>query len=216
MTVVEAANTATVHVQTSGVNDATEAHVHNAPAGENASAPLLTLMKDPAVASHWSLEQQGITQADRDALANDRLYVDVHTPGAVNGALRGQLSLDEQTAPPPPPPPPPPTVTLAQLQSTIFTPSCSGCHTGGGSVLPSSMNLSNAAASYAALVGIASTEQPDVQRVNPGNPDASYVVRKLEGTPGITGDRMPLGGAPLSAALIADVRAWITAGALNN
>jgi hypothetical protein len=55
-----------------------------------------------------------------------------------------------------------------------------------------------------------------VQRVNPGDPDASYLVRKLEGAPGISGDRMPLGGAPLGAALIADVRAWIAAGAAND
>jgi mono/diheme cytochrome c family protein len=107
-------------------------------------------------------------------------------------------------------------VTLAQLQSTIFTPICSGCHTGGGAALPSSMNLSNSAASHAALVGVASTEQPAVQRVSPGDPDASYLVRKLEGAPGITGERMPLGGAAISAELIADVRAWITAGAPNN
>jgi len=213
MTVNGATSTATVHVQTTGVDDATEAHVHNAPAGENASAPLLTLMKDPALASHWSLEQQSITQADRDALANNTLYVDVHTPSAPNGALRGQLSLDAET---PTPPPPPPAVTLTQLQSTIFTPICSSCHTGGGSTLPSSMNLSSAAASFAALVGVASTQQPSVQRVNAGNPDDSYLVRKLEGTPGITGARMPFGGAPLDAALIANVRAWITAGAANN
>jgi len=214
MTVNEAASTASVHVRTSGVDDATEAHVHDAPAGENASAPLLTLMKDPAAASHWSIEGQAITQANRDALAADRLYVDVHTPGALDGALRGQLSLGGQA--PPPPPPPPPAVTLAQLQSTIFTPICSGCHTGGGAALPSSMDLSNSAASHAALVGVASTEQPAVQRVSPGDADASYLVRKLEGTSGITGGRMPLGGAPLSAELIADVRAWITAGAPNN
>lgn len=208
MTVDEAANTATVHVQTTGADDATEAHVHNAPVGENASAPLLTLLKDPALASHWSLEQQTITPADRDAMANDRLYVDVHTPASPGGALRGQLSLDAEIAEP--------TVTLTELQATIFTPTCSGCHTGGGASLPSSMNLSNAAASYAALVGIASTEQPSLQRVNAGNPDASYLVHKIEGAAGITGERMPLGGAPLDAALIADVRAWITAGALNN
>lgn len=207
MTIDETANTATVHVQTSGVDDATEAHVHNAPAGENASAPLLTLLKDPALASHWSVEQQSITQADRDALANDTLYVDVHTPGAPNGALRGQLSLDAQTTTP---------VTLTQLQTTIFTPTCSGCHTGGGASLPSSMNLSSAADSFAALVGVASTQQPSLQRVNPGNPDDSYLVRKLEGAAGISGARMPLGGAPLDPALIADVRAWISAGAPNN
>lgn len=213
MTVNETANTATVHAQTTGVDDATEAHVHNAPAGENASAPLLTLMKDPALASHWLLEQQSITQADRDALANDRLYVDVHTPAAPSGALRGQLTLDAEA---PTPPPPPPAVTLSQLQTAIFTPSCSGCHTGGGASLPSSMNLSSAAAAYAALVGVASTEQPSLQRVTAGNPDASYLVRKLEGGPGISGGRMPLGGAPLDPALIANVRAWITAGAPNN
>lgn len=211
MTVNETANTATVHVQSTGVDDATEAHVHNAPAGENASAPLLTLMKDPAVASHWLLEQQSITQADRDALAADRLYVDVHTPASPNGAMRGQLAVDGE-----PPTPPPPAVTLAQLQATIFTPTCSGCHTGGGGALPASMNLSNAAASFAALVGVASTEQPALQRVNAGNADDSYLVRKLEGGPSITGARMPLGGAALDPALIANVRAWITAGAQNN
>lgn len=214
MTVNGTTNTATVHVQTTGVDDATEAHVHNAPAGENATSPLLTLMKDPAVASHWLLEQQAVTQADRDALASDRLYVDVHTPAAPSGALRGQLSLD--TEEPTPPPPPPPAVTLAQLQATIFTPSCAGCHTGGGASLPSSMNLSSAAATHAALVGVASTEQPALQRVNVGNPDSSYLVRKIEGGPDITGSRMPLGGAALDPALIANVRAWIAAGAQNN
>ena len=214
MTVDTEASTATVHVRTTGVDDATEAHLHNAPAGENATAPLYSLMKDPALATHWSLEQQAITQADIDALGNDRLYVDVHTPAAPDGALRGQLSLDADA--PPPPPPPPPAVTLAELQSTIFTPSCSGCHTGGGATLPSSMNLSNAAATHAALVGVASTEQPSVLRVSAGDPDASYLVLKIEGAPGITGARMPLGGAPLDATLIANVRAWIEAGAANN
>lgn len=212
MTINGATNTATIHVRTTAVDDATEAHVHNALAGENASAPLLTLMKDPTAATHWLLEQQSITQADRDALANDRLYVDVHTPGAPNGALRGQLSLDGET----PTPPPPPSVTLTQLQTTIFTPICSGCHTGGGSSLPSSMNLSSASASFAALVGVASTQQPSVQRVNAGNPDDSYLVRKIEGAPGITGARMPFGGAPLDATQLANVRAWISAGAQNN
>ncbi len=215
MTVDEAANTATVHVQTTGVDDATEAHVHNAAAGENATAPLFSLMKDPAAPTHWLLEGQSVTQADRDALAADRLYVDVHTPAALAGALRGQLSLNA-AAPPPPPPPPATTVTLAQLQSTIFTPICSGCHSGGGSSLPSSMNLSSAAASFAALVGVASTEQPAVQRVSAGDPDASYLVRKIEGAAGITGGRMPLGGAPLDPALIANVRTWISEGAQNN
>jgi hypothetical protein len=212
MTLDGTANTATIHVQTTGVDEATEAHVHNAAAGANASSPLLSLTKDPAIASHWLLERQSITPADREALANDQLYVDVHTPASPSGALRGQLSLDAEEAIPPVPP----AVTLTQLQTTIFTPSCSGCHSGGGASLPASMNLSNAAASYAALVGVASTEQATLQRVNAGHADASYLVRKLEGGPDITGSRMPLGGAPLDPALIANLRAWIDAGALNN
>lgn len=209
MTVNETANTATVHVETTGADDATEAHVHNAPAGQNASAPLFSLMKDPTAPSHWLLEGQSVTQTDRDALTAHNLYVDVHTPAALAGALRGQLSLDRSapaaTAP-----------TLTQLQATIFTPICSVCHTGGGSSLPSSMNLSNAVATFAAIVGVASTEQPALMRVAAGNPDMSYLVHKVEGAAGITGARMPLGGAPLDPALIANVRAWITAGAQNN
>jgi hypothetical protein len=55
-----------------------------------------------------------------------------------------------------------------------------------------------------------------LQRVNASNPDNSYLVHKIEGAPSITGSRMPLGGAPLDPALIANVRAWITAGAQNN
>jgi hypothetical protein len=211
MTVNSTSSTATVQLMASGVDDATEAHVHSAPAGQNASGPLLTLTKDATTPGHWSLEQQSVTQADRTALASDGLYVDLHTPGAPNGALRGQLSLTAAESTPPPP-----TVTLAELQQTIFTPICSGCHTGGGANLPASMNLSNAAATYASLVGVASAEQPSSQRVSAGNPDTSYLVHKLEGASGIVGSRMPLGGAALDPTLIANVRAWITAGALNN
>ncbi len=39
-------------------------------------------------------------------------------------------------------------VTLAQLQTSIFTPLCANCHSGGGSTLPGSLNLSSASASY--------------------------------------------------------------------
>jgi mono/diheme cytochrome c family protein len=216
-TVDQVANRATVHVNTAGADDADAAHVHIGAAGENATAALLTLTKDTASATHWLADQQAVTTTDRDALTNNRWYVDVHTPGNPGGLLRGQLSLDTQTSQPPPPPPPPvATVTLAQLQQSIFTPTCSGCHTGGGSSLPGSMNLSNAAATYAALVGVASTEIPSILRVTAGDPDNSYLVDKIEGSPGIVGSRMPQGGAPLSATLIANVRTWIAEGAQNN
>ena len=109
-------------------------------------------------------------------------------------------------------------VTLAQIQASIFTPRCTSCHDGSqpaNGFLPGAMNL-NAGASFANLVNVASQQQPSVLRVVPGNPDASYLVRKLEGAPGITGQRMPFGGPFLDAAAIAQVRAWIAAGAPNN
>jgi hypothetical protein len=36
---------------------------------------------------------------------------------------------------------------------------------------------------YSNLVGVASRQRPELLRVNPGNPDASYLVHKLGGDP---------------------------------
>jgi hypothetical protein len=110
----------------------------------------------------------------------------------------------------------PAAATLSQLQASIFTPICSVCHTGGGGALPASMNLSSAAASFAALVNVPSEQQPALMRVAPGNAAASYLVRKLEGGPNITGVRMPQGGPFLSTADVDRVKSWINAGAQNN
>jgi hypothetical protein len=108
--------------------------------------------------------------------------------------------------------------TLSQLQATVFTPICSGCHNGSnppGGALPGSQNLT-AGNSFAALVGVASLEQPSLMRVKAGDPDNSYLIRKLEGLAGISGSRMPLGGPFLDQATIDQVKSWISAGALNN
>jgi uncharacterized protein (TIGR03118 family) len=106
--------------------------------------------------------------------------------------------------------------TLTQLQAEIFGPICSGCHNGVGTSLPGVQNLTSAAATFKSFVGVPSLEQPAVDRVKSGDPDASYVVLKLEGASSISGSRMPLGGPYLSAAQIAQVESWISAGALNN
>ena len=103
-------------------------------------------------------------------------------------------------------------VTLAQLQANIFTPLCSGCHTGGGATLPSSMNLTSAAATHASLVNVTSIDEPAFKRVLPGDPTNSYIIHKLEGTQ-LVGARMPFGGPFLDQATIDQVSAWIQAGA---
>lgn len=107
-------------------------------------------------------------------------------------------------------------VTLTDIQATVFGPRCSGCHSGPtGNNLPSGMNLSDSNASHAALVDVSSL-QVAMDRVEPGNPDNSYLIRKLEGGPGIVGSRMPQGGPFLDQATIDMIRQWISDGAPNN
>jgi hypothetical protein len=96
-----------------------------------------------------------------------------------------------------------------QIQDTIFTPVCTGCHAGASA--PQGLRL-DAGNSYALLVGVASNEVPSLQRVAPGDPDASYLVQKVEGTAAV-GGRMPLGGPPLPQESIDLIRQWIAAGA---
>ena len=50
--------------------------------------------------------------------------------------------------------------TLTSIQDNVFTPRCSGCHNGSGTTLPGVLNLTSAAASHAALVGVASRQSP--------------------------------------------------------
>lgn len=120
--------------------------------------------------------------------------------------------------PPPPPPPPPPGAsfgpTFSAIQAGLFTPTCAtvGCHSGANP--DADLNL-EAANSYAMLVGIASSQQAGVQRVNAGNPDMSYLVQKLEGAAGITGGQMPPGGA-IPQPDIDSVRLWISDGAIDD
>jgi hypothetical protein len=109
----------------------------------------------------------------------------------------------------PPPPAPPANNDFQQIQDTIFTPICTGCHVGANA--PRGLRL-DAANSYSLLVNVASSEVPGLLRVNPGNPGQSYLVQKIEGTAAV-GGRMPLGGAPLPQASIDLVRQWIAAGA---
>ena len=198
-------NRASIHLNSTGVDDADMAHIHTGAAG-TLGPVLISLTKHSVQMGHWSAEEQAITAADLTAFSSGNWYANIHTPANTGGEIRGQITTTAT----------PPATTLSQLQSTIFTPICATCHTGGGATLPASLNLSSAAASYAALVGVASTQQPAVLRVAPNNVAGSYLVQKLEGAPGITGERMPLFGQALSQATIDTVKSWINSGAPNN
>lgn len=103
--------------------------------------------------------------------------------------------------------------TLQSIQDNVFTPLCSSCHTGPTSaILPSGLDLTSLSMSYLGLVNTPSLEVGSLDRVEPGNPNASYLVQKIEGTAAV-GVRMPATGVPLDAAAIAAIRQWITNGA---
>jgi mono/diheme cytochrome c family protein len=102
-------------------------------------------------------------------------------------------------------------VTLASLQQNIFGAICTNCHTGSNA--PRGLRLDSEENSYAFLVKHAADEVPELMRVNPGNPNTSYIIRKLEGASGIVGSRMPLGGPYLNQVQINSVRDWIANGA---
>ena len=299
-TVNRSTGTVTLHLNASGADDATAAHIHNAPAGENGPV-LIPLQQDPLDAGHWLVSGAQLDDAGLAEYRDGRLYVNLHTPANPGGEIRGQIvppeaavTVDDQapavtltspgttvsgsvtleaeasddqgvvvvrfladgvtissdaTAPysadwdtttvadgqvtlsaeaedeagnvgvsadvivtvenamP---------VTLTQIQTQVFTPMCSGCHSGPTSDnLPSGMNLSSAAASHDALVNVASL-QVALDRVEPGQPDNSYLIRKLEGGPDISGSRMPQGGPFLDQETVDMIRQWISDGAPNN
>jgi methionine-rich copper-binding protein CopC len=101
------------------------------------------------------------------------------------------------------------TADFASIQAQVFTPICTTCHAGADA--PHGLRL-DAADSYNLLVGVPSAEVPGLLRVKPGDPDASYLIQKLEGIAAV-GARMPFGGPYLPESTIAVIRQWITDGA---
>jgi hypothetical protein len=102
--------------------------------------------------------------------------------------------------------------TLESLEENVFTTICSICHLGAGA--PEGLHL-DAAHAYNARVGVPSAEEPSFLRVNPGNPDSSYMILKIENAPGIEGSQMPLNLPPLPQATMDAMRQWVANGAPN-
>jgi hypothetical protein len=113
--------------------------------------------------------------------------------------------------------------TFASVQKEIFETtdaagrtSCVTCHNAARQTFVAGLNLEHAVA-YDQIVNVASRERPDLMRVAPGNPDASYMIHKLEGRSGIIGRQMPFNGPPfLTSGQIQIVRRWIEIGAPRN
>lgn len=97
----------------------------------------------------------------------------------------------------------------------VFQRNCVACHMtgeeqGGLGLMPK--------LAYDSLVGKQAV-QGKMARVAPREPERSYLLHKLRGThldQGGTGARMPLGLEPLGDEDMAQIVAWIAAGAPNN
>lgn len=103
---------------------------------------------------------------------------------------------------------------FSEIQDAVFTPSCAtaGCHQGANA--PQGLRL-DAANSYGLLVDVASSQVPSILRVRPGDPDASYLIQKLDGTAAV-GAQMPLNAQALPQPDIDMIRQWITDGAIDD
>jgi hypothetical protein len=105
-----------------------------------------------------------------------------------------------------------PSPAFAELQRDVFTPSCAqaGCH--GGARPAFGLDLS-ADVAFDNIVNVASAEDPSIDIVEPGNANASYIVRKLFKP---WWDPHPPGQPRLSNAAMQRLRQWIDEGAQND
>ncbi len=113
-------------------------------------------------------------------------------------------------------------VSFASQIQPIFTSSCGSglCHLDGQSA--SSLRLDEGVA-YSQIVGVSATQPgfSSLNRVEPGDPDNSYLYRKLQNSSNADyfGNRMPnsgVGRPPLDDASLQLIRDWISQGASDN
>lgn len=145
--------------------------------------------------------------------------------GSDGSALDG--SLCQSFSPPPSFNPAAPVVSFTNDVLPIFQASCSlssSCHN-STSTSPDGIYLgARGAAVYANLVGVPATELPSMVRVKPGDPEGSFLLRRIDGDAcalaGCTAtsctEIMPQGGPALESARLLTIRAWIAQGALSD
>jgi len=109
-----------------------------------------------------------------------------------------------------------PAFSFSRIQAEIFTPTCAkgGCHdaasASGGMVLA-------AGRAYGEIVGRPSSENASLDRIEPGDPERSYMIKKLRGDPDITGAQMPFDNpGSLTREQMDGLIGWIRAGAPND
>jgi len=115
------------------------------------------------------------------------------------------------------------TPTYSSIQQEIFNTTdasgrlaCITCHTDNGRTPAGGLVLLEGR-SYQALVSQPSRFKAGAVFVVPGDPDASYLIHKLEGAADIAGSRMPRGTGPfVTSGQMQIIRRWIELGAKND
>ncbi|MFN7914318.1 MAG: hypothetical protein U0Q55_03190 [Vicinamibacterales bacterium] len=113
--------------------------------------------------------------------------------------------------------------TFSSIQANIFEltdsagrNSCISCHTNVGRTPAGGLNLLHDVA-YDQLVNVTAGQKADLKYVTPGNPEASYLLHKIDGRSGIVGTRMPRNGPPfMTEGQVLILRRWIELGAPRN
>ncbi len=98
---------------------------------------------------------------------------------------------------------------LPENVKTIIKNSCgvSGCHQGK---YPASNHNFEPDKFLSSVLDVPSLEVPGKKLIDTADPEASYLLSKIKGEPGIVGQRMPAGGRdPLPADEIGAIEAWI-------
>lgn len=88
---------------------------------------------------------------------------------------------------------------------SVFQDNCIRCHK--GKFPPRGLNL-EAQNLPATIVGVPSTERPELKLVDPGQPEASYLIKKVTAAADIKGKSMPP-GKPLAPADVGLIRDWV-------
>jgi hypothetical protein len=140
--------------------------------------------------------------------------------GCVIVAIIGATACDEKLSDFVGPSSPNLSPTFASIRNEIFEttetegrPACINCHTNVGRNPAAGLNLRSDP--YTALVGVPARNRAGATLIIPGNPEDSYLVRKLEGRD-ISGARMPLNGPYLTPNQLVVLKRWIEIGAPNN
>lgn len=99
---------------------------------------------------------------------------------------------------------------LQEEVAAIFAQSCAqvGCHMGSDAQMGMSLERETFVGH---TVAEASRERPDLELIDPGNPDSSYLLMKVRGDEDIVGAPMPFTGNSLSEQEIASIENWVNA-----